>query len=68
MSVEEILARCDISVRVLVKSTRESRPSSADRRRIDRCGTASEGNSPVGVLDADSIEGTWGARNDRAGR
>lgn len=50
-----------------MRSTRESRPSSAERRRIERCGTGSIGDSLVGVLDADSMEGTWGARSERAG-
>jgi hypothetical protein len=64
MSDEEILVRCDISVRVFVRSTRESRPSSEERRRIERCGTGRE--EGVGGED-DSIDGTWGARRERAG-
>jgi hypothetical protein len=67
ISLAEILERCDISVRVLVRSTRESRPSSADSNSTDRCGTADFDMVVVGVVGADSIEGTWGARNDNSG-
>jgi hypothetical protein len=55
MSLDEILDRCDISVRVLVRSTKESRPSSAESKRTDRC--CDSGASLVGVLEDDSIDG-----------
>lgn len=67
MSLEEILERCDISVKVFVRSTRESRPSSAESKRMERCDTGKAGLAPVVMLEADSIEGMWGARNERAG-
>lgn len=61
MSFEEILDRWVISASVLVRSTNESRPSSADRRMIDRFGGVV---SLVDEVGADSIDGTWGARRD----
>lgn len=64
ISLEESLARWDISARVLVRSTSESRPSSEERRRMDRFLV---GESVVGEVEADSSDGTWGARRDSAG-
>lgn len=58
MSLEESLDLCDISARVLVKSTNESRPSSEERRRIDRVLDEAPGASLVGGLEGDSIDGT----------
>jgi hypothetical protein len=58
MSLEESLERCDISARVLVRSTNESRPSSDDIRRIERCFIGAPGISVVGLFEADSIDGT----------
>lgn len=49
-----------------MRSTRESRPSSEERRRIERCGTGREVEEGSDV-DVDSIDGTWGARRERAG-
>lgn len=67
MSFDESLERCDISVSVLVRSTRESLPSSADKRSIERWYCSDSEESPVGVLGADSMDGVWGARRERAG-
>jgi hypothetical protein len=67
MSLEEILLRCDISVRVLVRSTKESLPSSAESKSMDRKYCSVDDPSLVGVLGADSIEGVCGARRERAG-
>lgn len=67
MSFAEILERCDISVSVLVRSTSESRPSSADSKSTDRCGIADRDVASVGVLGADCIDGTCGARSDSSG-
>lgn len=39
-----------------MRSTRESRPSSEERRRMERCGTGSDVEESDG--EADSIEGT----------
>lgn len=58
MSLAEIFERCDISVRVLVRSTRESRPSSPDSKRTDRCGMADLDVAFVGVVGADCMDGT----------
>jgi hypothetical protein len=67
ISAGESLDRCDISARVFVRSTIESRPSSAESRSTDRCGISNLPVSLVGVLAADSIEGTCGDRIDKAG-
>lgn len=66
ISFGESLECCDISARVLVRSTKESRPSSAERRRTERLCTG-WGVSLVGVLGADSMDGMCGARRERAG-
>jgi len=55
MSLEESLERCDISARVLVRSTNESRPSSDDIKRMERCFIDA---SVVALFEADSIDGT----------
>lgn len=57
MSFGESFDFCDISVRVLVRSTNESRPSSADRRRMERGCKGIVGKSLVGVVGADSTCG-----------
>jgi hypothetical protein len=67
MSLGASFERCDISVNVFVRSTSESRPSSAESRSMERWYLAGEAGSLVGVLGADSIEGTCGARSERAG-
>jgi hypothetical protein len=58
MSFGDSFDLCDISVRVFVRSTKESRPSSAERRRMDRGCKADPDDSLVGVLGPDSIFGT----------
>jgi len=65
MSADESLERCDISVSVLVRSTTESRPSSADKSKIERCFMP----SPRGAREetGDSISGRCGALRLRPG-
>lgn len=41
-----------------MRSTNESRPSSDDIRRIERCFIGAPGISVVGLFEADSIDGT----------
>jgi hypothetical protein len=60
ISLEDIFECWHISVRVLVRSTSESRPSSAERRMTDMCGRLDS------LLVADSMDGTWGARKESA--
>ncbi len=67
MSLGESLDFCDISARVFVRSTSESLPSSAEIRRTDMCWEDELWDSMVGVDEADSIDGMWGARKERAG-
>lgn len=55
MSSEDIFDRWVISARVLVRSTNESRPSSAEIRSIDRCCVIL---SLFDALEEDSIDGT----------
>jgi hypothetical protein len=56
ISFEDSFDRCDISAKVFVRSTRESRPSSSDSSRIFKC-CREPGVSLVGVLVADSRDG-----------
>lgn len=67
MSLGESLDFCDISARVFVRSTSESRPSSAESRRTDMCWTDELWDSVVDVDEGDSMDGMCGARNERAG-
>ena len=67
MSLDEIFERCVISARVFVRSTSESRPSSSDSSSTDRCSTANPAVGVIGVVGADSIDGTCGARKVNAG-
>ena len=50
-----------------MRSTNESRPSSSDKSKIDKCCKGAPDVSEVGVLGADSIDGTCGALNVNAG-
>lgn len=63
MSFVDIFPRCDISVRVFVRSTSESRPSSTESRMTESffSGTFSL------VGEVDSTGAIWGARNESAG-
>lgn len=67
ISFDSILPRWDISVRVLVKSTNESRPSSFERSSTEICCKEPGSVSVVDVADEDSMDGTWGALIDNAG-
>lgn len=67
MSSGDSLDFCDISVNVLVRSTKVRRPSDADSRRIDKCG----GDLPVvavgGGEDGGEKDGMCGALSETAG-
>ena len=69
MSEGESLPRWDISVRVLVRSTRVGRPSSEERRRMERWvwdeGLEGEGEGEMSPLRK---EGVCGERIWRVGR
>lgn len=74
MSEGAILFRCDISARVLVKSTKVLRPSSALSRRIVRCERGarllvSEGEAAAssGGVAGGLKDGWFGARRESVG-
>lgn len=66
MSLGSSFLRWDMTARVLVKSTRASRPSSADRSRT-LSPVVDGGNSLAGVLVAEFMDGTCGACSDSEG-
>ena len=68
ISEAAILDRWDISVRVFVRSTRESRPSSEESSRIERCGTGREEKASLAGMRSPSRErGVLGERGPDVG-